>query len=45
MDPYRSHLNFTVSSPDSTTMPVGGVQVDTSAQSFISTLVLSSNNA
>lgn len=44
MDPYRSHMVFTVSCPSVTDMPVGGVQVDTSAHSFISTMVLSSKN-
>lgn len=44
MDPYRSHMCMTVSCPTAADMPVGGVQVDTSAQSFISTMVISSKN-
>lgn len=43
MDPYRSHLQFTVSC-DVKTMPVGGLQVDNSAQSFIAQTVVSSNS-
>jgi hypothetical protein len=43
MDPYRSHLTFTVVT-DPAVMPVGGLQIDSSAQSFISQTVISSNN-
>lgn len=42
MDPYRSHIRMQVSIP-STTL-VGGLQIDNSAQSFISQMVISSNN-
>lgn len=42
MDPYRSHIEITVET-DAATHPVGGLQVDNSAQSFISSTVVSSN--
>lgn len=43
MDPYRSHLEFKVST-NSIISPVGSLQVDSSAQSFIAQSVVSSNN-
>lgn len=43
MDPYRSHIEITVSC-DADTLPVGLLQVDNSAQSFIQQLVISSKN-
>lgn len=42
MDPYRSHIEILVTVPPET--PVGGLQVDNSAQGFISQSVVSSNN-
>lgn len=44
LDPYRSSINLTVTTPDATNFPVGGLQIDSSAQSFINQLVISSNN-
>ena len=43
MDPYRSHIEITVQS-DTQTLPVGLLQVDNSAQSFIQQIVISSKN-
>ena len=43
MDPYRSHIEITVSS-DVSTLPVGLLQMDNSAQSFIQQTVIQSNN-
>lgn len=43
MDPYRSHIEITVEC-DQSTLPVGMLQVDNSAQSFIGQFVLSSKN-
>lgn len=43
MDPYLSHLEITVST-DEKSLPVGLLQVDNSAQSFIDTMIISSNN-
>lgn len=43
MDPYRSHIEMMVSVPVETNA-VGGLQVDSSAQSFIAQTVVSSNN-
>jgi len=43
MDPYRSHFEITVQC-DEETMPVGKLQVDNSAQSFIQQTILSSGN-
>ena len=42
MDPYRSHITMQIATPPSNQMPVGGLQVDGSAQSFIDQLVISS---
>lgn len=42
MDPYRSHIEVLVSAPSQ--MPVGGLQIDSSAQGFIAQTVMSSNN-
>lgn len=43
MDPYRSHIQFMVST-NTDIQPVGALQVDSSAQSFIAQTVVSSNN-
>lgn len=43
MDPYRSHLSFQVST-NKEIQPVGSLQVDSSAQSFFTQSVISSNN-
>lgn len=43
MDPYRSHISLSVSVPLEL-CPIGGLQVDSSAQSFIAQTVISSNN-
>ena len=43
MDPYRSHIEITVDC-DVKTLPVGLLQVDNSAQSFIQQIVISSKN-
>lgn len=43
MDPYRSHIELLVNVPLEM-CPVGGMQVDNSAQSFIAQTVVSSNN-
>lgn len=43
MDPYRSHIVLTATQDSSS--KIGGLQVDNSAQSFISQLVTSSFNA
>lgn len=43
MDPYRSNISFKVST-NSALCPVGGLQVDNSAQSFIAQTVVSSHN-
>jgi len=43
MDPVRSHISLSVSVPLEL-CPIGGMQVDSSAQSFISQIVISSNN-
>lgn len=42
-DPYRSHIELTVTC-DISTLPVGLLQVDNSAQSFIQQLIISSFN-
>ena len=42
MDPYRSHIEITVE-VNTDIQPVGGLQVDSSAQSFIAQSVVSSN--
>jgi hypothetical protein len=42
MDPYRSHMQFTAA-VNSTTQPVGELTLDTSAESIVSQLVISSN--
>ncbi len=42
-DPYRSYIKITVST-NKTQLPVGLLQMDNSAQSFIQQLVLYSNN-
>lgn len=41
MDPFRSSIRIDVA-VDNTTNPIGGLQIDNSAQSFISQLVLTS---
>lgn len=42
MDPFRSYFQITVQiDPD---LKIGGLQVDSSAQSFINQLVVSSNS-
>lgn len=43
MDPYRSNISFKVST-NVQLCPVGGLQVDSSAQGFIAQTVVSSNN-
>lgn len=43
MDPYRSHIELVVTVPIES-CPVGGLQIDSSAQSFIAQTVVSSNN-
>ena len=43
MDPYRTHIEITVET-DASMLPVGMLQVDNSAQSFINQLVISSKN-
>jgi hypothetical protein len=43
MDPYRSHIEITVET-DENLLPVGLLQVDNSAQSFIQQLVINSKN-
>lgn len=43
MDPYRSHIEITVET-DINLLPVGQLQVDNSAQSFIGQMVISSKN-
>lgn len=42
-DPYRSYLKITVSC-NKNNLPVGLLQIDNSAQSFIQQMVLYSNN-
>lgn len=42
-DPYRSYIQFTVST-NSVNNPVGGLQIDSSGQSFIEQTVLYSDN-
>ena len=42
-DPYRSHLEITVST-NATNNPVGLFQIDNSAQSFVNQMVLYSNS-
>lgn len=42
-DPYRSYIEITVS-VDENNLPIGLLQVDNSAHSFISQIVLYSNN-
>jgi hypothetical protein len=43
MDPYRSHIEITVET-NQQVLPVGLLQVDNSAQSFIQQLVVTSKN-
>lgn len=43
MDPYRSHISLKATA-NAADVPVGGLVMDVSAESFISQMVISSNS-